>query len=43
VGLQFRRRQDLAWELADDGWEKIESQKSDGIPDFVLPDYAKKH
>jgi hypothetical protein len=31
------------WESATDGWKKIESQKSDGIPDFVLPDYAKKH
>jgi hypothetical protein len=29
------------WELADDEWKKIESQKSDGIPDFVLPDYEK--
>jgi len=30
------------WELADGGWQKIEAQKSDGIPDFVLPEYAKK-
>ena len=30
------------WELADRGWQKIESQKSDGIPEFVLPNYAKK-
>lgn len=30
------------WESAADGWRKIESRKSDGIPDFVLPDYAKK-
>jgi hypothetical protein len=31
------------WELANGGWKKIESEKSDGIPEFVLPDYAKKN
>jgi len=31
------------WEFAESGWKKIESQRSDGIPDFVLPDYAKKN
>ncbi len=29
------------WELTSEGWKKIRSQKSDGIPEWVLPDYAK--
>ena len=30
------------WELGADGWKKILSKRGDGIPDFVLPHYAKK-
>lgn len=26
------------WELAQTGWRKIESHRSDGIPAFVLPE-----
>ena len=29
------------WNLKTDKWRKIESRKSDGIPDFILPNYAK--
>lgn len=29
------------WEQGENGWMKIESRRADGIPDFVLPGYAK--
>lgn len=29
------------WEFTAEGWEKIRSQRSDGIPEWILPDYAK--
>ena len=30
------------WELAADGWKKNKAEKSDGMPEFVLPGYEKK-
>ena len=29
------------WELTPEGWKKIPSQETDGIPEWVLPDYIK--
>lgn len=29
------------WERTPDGWKKISSQREDGIPDWILPEYAK--
>ena len=30
------------WELVESAWKRIASERSDGIPDYVLPDYEKQ-